>query len=94
MKLILFVAIIGGILAIFGIVYGISFLVEKNKKGKRPKTVTKAPDDDPQFLRDLARRLNEEEQNKGKAPNAEAGSESTNPDDESGQGQPKDKTDD
>ncbi|MEY4322082.1 MAG: hypothetical protein RL167_810 [Actinomycetota bacterium] len=66
MKLILFVAIIGGILAIFGIVYGISFLVEKNKKNKRPKTVTKAPDDDPQFLRDLARRLDEEEQNKDK----------------------------
>lgn len=62
MRLILFVAIIGGILAIFGIVYGISFLVEKNKKNKRPKTVTKAPDDDPQFLRDLARRLAEEEQ--------------------------------
>jgi hypothetical protein len=94
MKLILFVAIIGGILAIFGIVYGISFLVEKNKRNKRPETVTKAPDDDPQFLRDLARRLDEEEQNKGKAPNAEAGSESTNPGDESGQGQPKDKTDD
>ena len=66
MRLILFVAIIGGILAIFGIVYGISFLIEKNKKNKRPKTVTKAPDDDPQFLRDLARRLEEEEQAKKK----------------------------
>jgi len=94
MKLILFVAIIGGILAIFGIVYGISFLVEKNKKNKRPKTVTKAPDDDPQFLRDLARRLNEEEQNKGKASNSGTGNEPTNPDDQADQGQPKDKTDD
>lgn len=61
MRLILFVAIIGGILAIFGIVYGISFLIEKNKKSQRPKTANKAPDDDPQFLRDLARRLKEEE---------------------------------
>lgn len=67
MKLILFVAIVGGILAIFGIVYGISFLVEKNKKSRRPQTVTKAPDDDPQFLRDLARRLKEEEAAKDQA---------------------------
>lgn len=73
MKLILFVAIIGGILAVFGIVYGISFLIEKNKKSKRPKTVTKAPDDDPQFLRDLARRLAEEEQaEKGNSSGSEA----------------------
>ncbi|MEY4980981.1 MAG: hypothetical protein RL174_319 [Actinomycetota bacterium] len=70
MKLILFVAIIGGILAVFGIVYGISFLIEKNKKSKRPKTVTKAPDDDPQFLRDLARRLAEEEQDDKDKPEA------------------------
>lgn len=93
MKLILFVAIVGGILAIFGIVYGISFLVEKNKKSRRPQTVTKAPDDDPQFLRDLARRLKEEEAAKDQA-QTDAGEAKPNAADtdkpESGQ----DKTDD
>ena len=60
MKWIVFVAIVAGILAIFGLVYGISFLVERSR---RPKTKSKstAPDDDPKFLRDLAERLKEQD---------------------------------
>lgn len=58
MKLIIFVAVVVAIAAIFGIVYGISALVARQK---RQTVKTTAPDDDPQFLRDLARRLAEQD---------------------------------
>jgi hypothetical protein len=58
MKLIIFVAVVVAIAAIFGIVYGISALVARQK---RQTFKTTAPDDDPQFLRDLARRLAEQD---------------------------------
>jgi hypothetical protein len=59
MRLIIFVAVIVGIAAIFGAVYGISALLEKKKRGPVMKTM--APDDDPEFLRNLARKLDEQE---------------------------------
>jgi hypothetical protein len=59
MRLIIFVAVIVGIAVIFGAVYGISALLEKKKRGPVMKTM--APDDDPEFLRNLARKLDEQE---------------------------------
>lgn len=59
MRLIIFVAVIVGIAVIFGAVYGISALLEKKKRG--PVLKTMAPDDDPEFLRNLARKLDEQE---------------------------------
>lgn len=58
MKWFIFAIIAAAILVIFGAVYGISYLVNKRKQ---PKYKTTAPDDDPQFLRDLAKRLKEED---------------------------------
>ncbi len=63
MRLLIFVWVVIGIAVIFGLVYGISALVERNR---RAKIKTTAPDDDPQFLRDLAKRLAEEEVEKKK----------------------------
>jgi hypothetical protein len=59
MRLIIFVAVIVGIAVIFGAVYGISALLEKKKRGPVMKTM--APDDDPEFLRNLALKLDEQE---------------------------------
>lgn len=59
MRLLIFIAVIIGIAVIFGAVYGISALLEKKKRG--PVMKTTAPDDDPEFLRDLARRLEEQD---------------------------------
>ncbi|MCX8529503.1 MAG: hypothetical protein ORN27_05480, partial [Rhodoluna sp.] len=61
-----------GIAVIFGAVYGISALLERKRSGAIRTTTTKTnvPDDDPEFLRNLARRLAEEEakkQNEAKA---------------------------
>ena len=61
MRLLIFVWVVIGIAVIFGLVYGISALIERNR---RAKIKTTAPDDDPQFLRDLAKRLAEEEEEK------------------------------
>lgn len=61
MRLLIFVWVVIGIAVIFGLVYGISALIERNR---RAKIKTTAPDDDPQFLRDLAKRLAEEEEKK------------------------------
>ncbi|MEY5004479.1 MAG: hypothetical protein RLZZ594_509 [Actinomycetota bacterium] len=61
MRLLIFVWVVIGIAVIFGLVYGISALIERNR---RAKIKTAAPDDDPQFLRDLAKRLAEEEEKK------------------------------
>jgi hypothetical protein len=61
MRLLIFVWVVIGIAVIFGLVYGISALIER---GRRAKIKTTAPDDDPQFLRDLAKRLAEEEKKK------------------------------
>ena len=58
MKWFIFAIIAAAILVIFAAVYGISYLVNKRKQ---PKYRTTAPDDDPQFLRDLAKRLKEED---------------------------------
>jgi hypothetical protein len=66
MKWIVFVAIAAGILAIFGLVYGISFLIERSQRAKS-KSKSTAPDDDPKFLRDLAERLKKDEEDKGKS---------------------------
>jgi hypothetical protein len=59
MRLLIFIAVIVGIALIFGAVYGISAVLEKKKRGPRMKTT--APDDDPEFLRNLARKLDEQE---------------------------------
>jgi len=63
MRLLIFVAVVVGIAVIFGAVYGISALLERKRSGATRTTTTKtnAPDDDPEFLRNLARRLAEEE---------------------------------
>jgi len=68
MRLLIFIAVIIGIAVIFGAVYGISALLERRRRGGSPRTTVKtsAPDDDPEFLRNLARRLAEEEAQKGK----------------------------
>ena len=85
MRLLIFIAVIIGIAVIFGAVYGISALLERKKRGGgsgRTTIKTSAPDDDPEFLRNLARRLAEEEQIKrnesaqtpeGEEPDGEAG---------------------
>ena len=74
MRLIIFVAVIVGIAVIFGAVYGISSLLEKKKRGPVMKTM--APDDDPEFLRNLARKLDEQEAAaKADEPDDETGSE-------------------
>jgi hypothetical protein len=59
MRLLIFIAVIVGIAVIFGAVYGISAMLEKKKRG--PVMKTTAPDDDPEFLRNLARKLEEPE---------------------------------
>lgn len=59
MRLLIFIAVIVGIAVIFGAVYGISAMVEKKKRG--PVMKTTAPDDDPEFLRNLARKLEEQD---------------------------------
>ena len=59
MRLLIFIAVIVGIALIFGAVYGISAILEKKKRG--PVMKTTAPDDDPEFLRNLARKLDEQE---------------------------------
>jgi hypothetical protein len=66
MRLLIFVAVVVGIAVIFGAVYGISALLERKRSGATRTTTTKtnAPDDDPEFLRNLARRLAEEEAKK------------------------------
>ena len=69
MRLIIFVAVIVGIAVIFGAVYGISALLEKKKRGPVMKTM--APDDDPEFLRNLARKLDEQEAAAAQAEDAE-----------------------
>jgi hypothetical protein len=76
MRLLIFIAVIIGIAVIFGAVYGIGALLERRRRGGSPRTTfkTSAPDDDPEFLRNLARRLAEEEAGK------ESGS--TKPEDE------------
>lgn len=63
MRLLIFVAVVVGIAVIFGAVYGISALLERKRSGATRTTTTRtnAPDDDPEFLRNLARRLAEEE---------------------------------
>ena len=60
MKWFIFIVVAAAILLIFAVVYGISGLLNKRKQ---PKYKTTAPDDDPQFLRDLAERLNAQDQN-------------------------------
>jgi hypothetical protein len=83
MRLLIFIAVIIGIAVIFGAVYGISALLERKKRSggiARPTTTkTSAPDDDPEFLRNLARRLAEEELKKqndsGNAPEDQSGNE-------------------
>jgi hypothetical protein len=64
MRLLIFVAVIIGIAIIFGVVYGISALLER--KNRKPVTKTLAPDDDPEFLRNLARKLDEDAQDDDK----------------------------
>jgi hypothetical protein len=59
MRLLIFIAVIVGIAVIFGAVYGISAILEKKKRGPVMKTM--APDDDPEFLRNLARKLDEQD---------------------------------
>jgi hypothetical protein len=66
MRLLIFVAVVVGIALIFGAVYGISALLERKRGTSRTTTKTNAPDDDPEFLRNLARRLAEEEAKKRK----------------------------
>jgi hypothetical protein len=60
MRLLIFIAVIVGIAVIFGAVYGISAMLEKKKRG--PVMKTTAPDDDPEFLRNLARKLEEQDE--------------------------------
>jgi hypothetical protein len=59
MRLLIFIAVVVGIAVIFGVVYGISAVLEKKKRGPVMKTM--APDDDPEFLRNLARKLEEQD---------------------------------
>ncbi|WP_138275840.1 hypothetical protein [Rhodoluna limnophila] len=58
MKWLVFVAVAAGILIIFGATYAISRVLEKKRA---PKYKTTAPDDDPQFLRDLAKKLKDQD---------------------------------
>ena len=74
MRLLIFIAVIVGIALIFGAVYGISAILEKKKRG--PVMKTTAPDDDPEFLRNLARKLDEQDAAaKAEEPEDETGSE-------------------
>lgn len=74
MRLLIFIAVIVGIALIFGAVYGISAILEKKKRG--PVMKTTAPDDDPEFLRNLARKLDEQEAAaKAEEPEDETGNE-------------------
>mgnify|MGYP006185606947 FL=1 len=74
MRLLIFIAVIVGIALIFGAVYGISAILEKKKRG--PVMKTSAPDDDPEFLRNLARKLDEQEAAaKAEEPEDETGNE-------------------
>jgi hypothetical protein len=82
MRLLIFIAVVIGIAVIFGAVYGVSALLERKKRSgsiARPTTKISAPDDDPEFLRNLARRLAEEELKKqnesGNEPDGELGNE-------------------
>ena len=72
MRLLIFIAVILAVALIFGVVYGVSALVGRKRsgvsRGSRAKVVkSTAPDDDPEFLRNLARRLAEEEIKKNEA---------------------------
>jgi hypothetical protein len=74
MRLLIFIAVIVGIAVIFGAVYGISAMLEKKKRG--PVMKTTAPDDDPEFLRNLARKLDEQDAAaKAEEPEDESGNE-------------------
>lgn len=64
MKWIVFVAVAVGIFLVFFAVYAITNLLEKKR---RPKTKTLAPDDDAKFLRDLAKKLKDDEAPKPEA---------------------------
>ncbi len=72
MKWIVFVAVAVGIFLVFFAVYAITNLLEKKR---RPKTKTLAPDDDAKFLRDLAKKLKDDDGPKPEAdpsPNVES----------------------
>ena len=73
MKWIVFVAVAVGIFLVFFTVYAITNLLEKKR---RPKTKTLAPDDDAKFLRDLAKKLKEDE---GPRPEADPVAEAQGP---------------
>ena len=60
MRLLVFVAVVLGIGLVFGLVYGVSALIERKKVKPQKRTRTLAPDDDPEFLRKLARKLDEQ----------------------------------
>ncbi len=60
MRLLVFVAVVLGIGLVFGLVYGVSALIERKKVKPQKRTRTLAPDDDPEFLRNLARKLDEQ----------------------------------
>lgn len=60
MRLLVFVAVVLGIGLVFGLVYGVSALLERKKAKPQKQTRTLAPDDDPEFLRNLARKLDEQ----------------------------------
>ncbi|MEY3908449.1 MAG: hypothetical protein RLZZ90_356 [Actinomycetota bacterium] len=64
MKWIVFVVVAVGIFLVFFAVYAITNLLEKKR---RPKTKTLAPDDDAKFLRDLAKKLKDDEAPKPEA---------------------------
>jgi hypothetical protein len=61
MKWFILIAVVAGILLVFGFVYAVSGAVTKRKKKKYKTT---APDDDPKFLRDLAEKLKAEDEAK------------------------------
>ena len=71
MRLLIFIAVILSVALIFGVVYGISALLERKRSGGQGRGYaarkSTAPDDDPEFLRNLARRLAEEEKKKNEA---------------------------
>ena len=71
MKWLVFVAVAAGILIIFGATYAISRVLEKKRA---PKYKTTAPDDDPQFLRDLAKKLKDQDAPASPQPEQDASS--------------------
>jgi hypothetical protein len=92
MRLLIFIAVIIGIAVVFGLVYGISALVDRKRggssrgsaaQGRGPRTKSVAPDDDPEFLRNVARKLAEQEFNKnvepGSNPDLKPGEPGSNP---------------